>query len=83
MTNNWISHVAAETNGARTLLAYYTRGGDQLISQQQGGTKSFYLYDDHESVRMLANASGAVTDTYTYDASLIALSMIRNTAIFP
>ena len=68
MTNNWISHVVAETGSTGNLLAYYTRGGDQLISQTRGSETSFYLYDGHGSVRMLADSSGTVTDTYTYDA---------------
>ncbi len=31
-------------------------------------TPSFYVYDGRGTVRMLANAAGAVTDTYAYDA---------------
>ena len=34
----------------------------------RGGTKSWYLYDGHGSVRMLANYTGQTTDTWTYDA---------------
>ena len=30
--------------------------------------KSWYLYDGHGSVRMLANGTGQTTDTWTYDA---------------
>ena len=67
-TNNWISHVVAETDGTGTLRAFYTRGGDGLIAMDRGGTKSWYLYDGHGSVRMLANGTGQTTDTWTYDA---------------
>ncbi|HMG75196.1 MAG TPA: PKD domain-containing protein [Pyrinomonadaceae bacterium] len=43
--------------------------GHSLISQQiVGGSLSFYQYDGHGSVRLLTNASGAITDTYDYDA---------------
>ncbi|HWS88127.1 MAG TPA: RHS repeat-associated core domain-containing protein [Pyrinomonadaceae bacterium] len=46
--------------------------GHSLISQNQllGGewSASFYGYDGHGSVRYLTDASGAVTDTYDYDA---------------
>jgi RHS repeat-associated protein len=46
--------------------------GHTRISQQQliGGNwlASFYGYDGHGSVRLLTNATGTVTDTYTYDA---------------
>lgn len=33
-----------------------------------GGSLSFYGYDGHGSVRLLTDASAAVTDTYDYDA---------------
>ena len=39
-TNNWISHVVAETDGTGALLAFYTRGGDSLISMARGSVKS-------------------------------------------
>jgi RHS repeat-associated protein len=45
----------------------YTYGLD-LISQRQSSGVSFYNYDGHGSVRGLSNASGNVTDTYSYDA---------------
>ena len=66
--NHWISHVVAETDGTGVPLAYYTRGGDDLISMERGGAKRWYLVDGHGSVRMLANESGQVTDRWTYDA---------------
>jgi RHS repeat-associated protein len=41
----------------------------QFVSNNQGGTQiSYYVYDGHGSVRALTNPSGAVTDTYDYDA---------------
>jgi len=46
--------------------------GHWLLSENQlnSGTwaKSFYLYDGHGSVRNLADSSGNITDSYTYDA---------------
>ncbi|HEV2453565.1 MAG TPA: RHS repeat-associated core domain-containing protein [Verrucomicrobiae bacterium] len=49
--------------------------GTALISQQQfdpntllPSVLSYYGYDGHGSVRFLMNTSGALTDTYTYDA---------------
>jgi len=46
--------------------------GLMRISQRQliagNWTASFYGYDGHGSVRLLTNADGAVTNTYTYDA---------------
>ena len=50
------------------LAACLTRGGDGLIAMDRGGAKSWYLYDGHGSVRMLANGTGQTTDTWTYDA---------------
>lgn len=47
--------------------ATYVYGLD-LISQTRNGATSYYGYDGHGSVRFLMNASGTVTDTYTYDA---------------
>ena len=46
---------------------FYTRG-DELISQERDGKKSYYVYDGHGSVRALADDSGNVTDKYVYDA---------------
>ena len=67
-TNNWISHVVAETDGANVLKAFYTRGGDSLINMNRGGVKSYYLFDGHGSVRMLANEANSITDTWNFDA---------------
>jgi RHS repeat-associated protein len=42
--------------------------GNDLISQNRGGSKSFYHVDGLGSTRALTNASGVVTDRYVYDA---------------
>jgi len=46
--------------------------GLQLVSQHEQVSQTlstnYYLYDGHGSVRGLSDASGAVTDTYDYDA---------------
>ncbi|MCC3595807.1 MULTISPECIES: putative Ig domain-containing protein [unclassified Microcoleus] len=57
------------------LSASYVYGLD-LISQERGNVDSFYLVDGLGSTRGLANASGVVTDTYSYDAfgNLIGVS---------
>ncbi|HKV40042.1 MAG TPA: RHS repeat-associated core domain-containing protein [Blastocatellia bacterium] len=56
-------------NGAVTRAYSY---GLERISETQPIhstlTTSFYGYDGHGSVRQLTNATGTVTDTYTYDA---------------
>ena len=59
-------------NFDNTEKCYYTRG-DELISQERDGKKSYYVYDGHGSVRVLADESGKVTDTYVYDALAIRL----------
>jgi len=42
--------------------------GDDLISQTKGNLTSSYHYDGLGTTRMLTNASGAVTDRYSYNA---------------
>ena len=66
-TNGALSQVLAEYDENSSLKTYYTRGAE-LISQERNGTKSYYLYDGHDSVRVLTDENGAATDFYTYDA---------------
>jgi RHS repeat-associated protein len=46
--------------------------GLELINERQSiagaSTTSFYGFDGHGSVRLLTSSTGAVTDTYDYDA---------------
>jgi RHS repeat-associated protein len=61
---------------AQVLLEYRPSGlivasyayGNSLISQSRGGVLSYYQKDGLGSTRALTNASGVVTDRYTYDA---------------
>jgi RHS repeat-associated protein len=39
-----------------------------LSNNQSATANAYYIYDGHGSVRALANSTGAVTDTYDYDA---------------
>ncbi|MGN0682351.1 MAG: RHS repeat-associated core domain-containing protein [Oscillospiraceae bacterium] len=66
-TNGALSQVLAEYDENGSLTTYYTRG-EELISQERNGVKSYYLYDGFDSVRMLTDDEGNVTDTYTFDA---------------
>ena len=50
-----------------SLITLYIRG-EELISQERNGEKSYYLYDGFDSVRMLADEDNNITDTYTFDA---------------
>ena len=65
--NSSLTNVLAEIDENGTAKCVYTIGAD-LISQERDGRTSFYLYDGHGSVVGLANESGVVTDTYSYDA---------------
>ena len=65
--NGELTYVLAEISYDGTEKCFYTRG-DELISQERDGKKSYYVYDGHGSVVGLANESGVVTDTYCYDA---------------
>ena len=66
-TNGALSQVLAEYDENGSLTTLYTRG-DELISQERNGVKLYYLYDGFDSVRMLTDEGGSVTDTYTFDA---------------
>ena len=58
--------------------------GTQRIGQSQlinsAWTPSFYGYDGSATVRLLANSSGTVTDTYDYDAWGNAVNVIGSTS---
>jgi len=60
------AQVLEETVGG-TVQRGYTYGLNR-ISQSQTSGISFYGYDGHGSVRLLTDATGAVTDRYDYDA---------------
>ena len=42
--------------------------GQEVLSQAQGGSVSHLLHDGHGSTRLLTDATGNVTDRYSYDA---------------
>ena len=60
------SNTVLELTGT-AVTAKYLRGTN-LVSSVIGGTTSYYLYNGHGDVVQLANAAGAVTKTYDYDA---------------
>jgi RHS repeat-associated protein len=61
--------VVRETDGSGTQQASYVLGNSELLSQNRGGTTSYYLYDGQGSVRALADgSSGNLTDRYSYSA---------------
>jgi len=58
----------------------YTYGGElDLISQTRSNSTSFYLQDRHSGVRQLTDASGAITDQYTYDTYGNTISSVGST----
>ena len=76
--NGELTYVLAEMNFDNTEKCYYTRG-NELISQERDGKKSYYVYDGHGSVRALADESGNVTDKYVYDAFGNLISSVGST----
>jgi len=50
-----------------TEIVYYTRGFE-LISRRSGQDAHYYLFDGGMSVRGLTDETGAITDTFVFDA---------------
>ena len=65
--NRDYAQVLEEIDGTGSLLVSYVYG-DDLISQERGGTASFYHYDGIGSTRALTDDLGDATDTYNYEA---------------
>ena len=59
-----LSHVVAETDDAGNLIAYYVRGGDDLLAVVRPTETRYYHADGLGSIRFLTDESGNVTDTY-------------------
>jgi RHS repeat-associated protein len=66
--NQAYDQVLEEYAPGGVLAATYERGMD-LLFQDRAGVRSYYAKDGLGSTRALTNSAGAVTDTYTYDAS--------------
>ena len=73
-----LTQVLAELDSNGNEKCYYTRGAE-IISQERNGAISYYLTDGHGSVRQLTDSTGAVTDTYVYDAWGNLISSTGNT----
>jgi RHS repeat-associated protein len=78
-----VEELTSVNGGATTLSRVYTYGNN-LISQWQSGGSSgttfYYGYDGHGNVRFLLDGTGAITDTYTYDAFGVLLDKTGSTA---
>ncbi len=66
--SGFLSHVAAETDNAGNLIAYYVRGVDDLLAVTRPTETRFYHADGLGSIRFLTDEVGNVTDSYTYTA---------------
>jgi len=68
-----VEELATDLSGGLAVNAVYTYGHD-LISQERFDFVSnawkthYYAYDGHGNVRFLTDSTGAITDTYDYDA---------------
>jgi RHS repeat-associated protein len=64
-----LSEVATDVDGAtNTLVAQYVRAGDLLLATNRPSGTRYYHSDQLGSVRALSDASGNITDTYSYEA---------------
>lgn len=78
-TQQTYAQVIEEYTSANQVTASYVHGLD-LISQEQGGERSFYQVDGLGSTRTLTDVSGTVTDRYTYDAYGQLIGQIGDTS---
>jgi len=60
--------VMLEIDGNGVTQASYVLGDDEILAQTRGGAVSYYLDDGQGNVRLLTDANGAITDSYSYDA---------------
>lgn len=65
-TVNTYTQTIAELDANGNVKCFYTRGVG-LVSQERDAV-SYYIADGHDSVRLLTDENGIVTDSYTYDA---------------
>jgi RHS repeat-associated protein len=65
--NRDYAQVIEERDALDNLQVAYTYG-DDLISQERGGSVSYYHYDGLGSTRALTDGSETTTDSYTYEA---------------
>ena len=61
------ANIVADLDGGGAVVARYVRGVGLILSDDGTGQK-FYLFDGHGDVVLLANGSGNVLKTYSFDA---------------
>jgi len=69
-----------EGSGPRRLAAVYTFG-DDLIAQTRGSETRYVHADGMSSTRLLTDSTGAVTDTFAFDAFGNELARTGNTVV--
>jgi RHS repeat-associated protein len=72
-TTNYLydgASLVEEVGNSGNILARYVQGGwlDEHLSQNRGGTTSFYELDGNLSVTSLSSSSGAIAASYRYDS---------------
>jgi RHS repeat-associated protein len=66
--NSPLSQVLLETDGQGAVMASYVYGSDLISMQRPDQGTRYYHYDGQMSTRQLSDATGAVSDSYIYDA---------------
>jgi RHS repeat-associated protein len=79
-TSGGLSHVVAEVDSAGAVSVLYVRAGDMLLEEIRGGVAKMYEADGLRSVRGMLDASGARTDTWSYEAFGTTLSSTGTSA---
>lgn len=71
-TTNYLydgANLLGEVDNSGSVLSKYTFGGlDQPLSELRSGSTSFYEADELDSITSLSNATGALSNTYSYDS---------------
>ncbi len=62
------NNVVYETDSSNAVIASYTWNGNQPVSMTRGGQTYYYQLNGHGDVVALTNSTGAVVNTYEYDA---------------
>lgn len=57
-----------EDGGQTTETRFFVIGNDVIAQAKDAQSPDYFLYDGHGSVRHLANNSGAIVESYNYDA---------------
>jgi RHS repeat-associated protein/uncharacterized repeat protein (TIGR01451 family) len=63
-----LPQILLEADETGQATAAYVHAGAVPISQDRGGQTSFLLTDGQSSTRLLADSTGAITDTFDFDA---------------